>query len=88
MPRKAGKGKGPTMTKTTQTQIQYDSFFINTRKARRARARHKMKAEGVQHINRRPWLRNPTNGMMLRGDSLFADNWREYAPKAQTARWA
>ena len=44
------------------------------RKLMRAIAHHKMKAEGVQHPNRRPVLPNGA-----RGKSFFAANWRKYA---------
>lgn len=44
------------------------------RKLRREIARAKMKAEGIQHPNRKELL---PNGQ--KGKSFFARNWRKYA---------
>ena len=53
------------------------------RKLMRGIARAKMQAEGVQHINRRPLIREPQTGAVKRAKSYFAQNWRKYAGKAQ-----
>lgn len=56
---------------------------VYMRKLMRGIARAKMQAEGVQHINRRPLIREPQTGAVKRAKSYFAQNWRKYAGKAQ-----
>lgn len=48
------------------------------RKLKRAIARAKMKAEGIQHINRRPWIIDPETKAVKRAKSYFAQHWKEY----------
>lgn len=48
------------------------------RKLMRRIARAKMQAEGIQHINRRPWIIDPETKAAKRAKSYFAQNWRKY----------
>ena len=48
------------------------------RKLARAIARANMKAEGVQHMNRRTITIDPKTGAAQRAKSYFAMHWRNY----------
>lgn len=48
------------------------------RKYLRKIARAKMRLEGIQRMNKRPWFINTNTGMLERGNSYFSEHWREY----------
>lgn len=48
------------------------------RKLKRAIARGRMRAEGIQHMNRKYRGFNPLTGTPVTHPSYFATHWREY----------
>ncbi len=51
------------------------------RKYKRRIARARMEKEGIQHINKRRYSRNPITGAPVVLPSFFADNWRKYSSR-------
>ena len=48
------------------------------RKILRSMARARMKAAGVQKINKTRYMRNQFTGMISKYPSIFAENWRKW----------
>lgn len=47
------------------------------RKLKRSVARHNMIKAGITQMNKHPLIRDQ-NGMLVRADSYFSQNWRDY----------
>ena len=47
------------------------------RKLMRSVARYNMTKKGIQHMNKRPWVRD-ASGMISKADSFFSLHWRDY----------